>query len=73
MLVHFKIHRKESGSHVTPVHPSGNKCKLTKYARSHVSEQETGSGTNTGVTAVQCAHLSSQQSEDADSSLQFSN
>lgn len=73
MLVNFKVHRKESDSHVTPVHSSVNNCKLAKCARSHMSAQETGRGTNTGVAAVQCVHLSSQHREDADSSLQLSN
>lgn len=52
MLVNFRIQRKESGSHVTPLHSSVNKCKLAKSARPQLSEQETGRSTNTGATAV---------------------
>lgn len=73
MLVSFKIHQKESHSHVTPVQQSVNNRKLAKYSRSHMSEQETGRSTNTGVAAVEGVHLGSHHSEDADSSLQFSN
>lgn len=73
MLVNFKIHQKESHSHVTPVQQSVNNRELAKYSRSHMSERETGRSANTGVAAVEGVRLGSRRGEDADSSPQFSN